>query len=316
MFPFRRWHFRLSRQPDIEILEHEIRVGKRMLKPDLYRRKGPNSQLRPALIIFVPLAKEGKRDKLVTNFMEGMARLGYIVMVPFWPNRPIGTIATTDTTDLIASLQWLKSQPGVDPNRIGIVAVSYGVGPALLAASQPPIGSQIQFIAAIGGYADLKNVTRFAICGRFNYGSIHGQLPPDPYLVQIMTNSAKRWRQTKTLNNLFSAQTPKLFDQAFANLAKPIRRWFRELSPVTVANRVRTPLLILHSTNDTLVPYTESLRLYDAVKDHTQASLDIVDVFEHTVPIPATPINLFRIYLPNLWRIVRYIYRILAFQEQ
>lgn len=314
MFPYRRWHLRLRRASGIEITEFELQVGGRRLLPDVYRRPTTSTQRKPAVIIFVPLAQEGKRDRIITNFMEGLAQLGAVVLVPTWPDRVKGTITATDEADLAACLRWLRSQPDVDPNRIGVVAASYGAGPALLLASRLGIGHTIQFIATIGGYADLKNVAQFALTGSFGYGRISDQLRPDPYLQTMIRTTAQNWPRGAAMTRFLTSRSVADFEAGFTELPTRFRAWFTKLSPIHRISHVRVPLLILHSTNDTLVPYTESLRLYDAIRDRSNASLTLVNVFEHTVPVPATPASLIRIYLPNLVGVMRYIYRILAYQ--
>lgn len=339
MFPYRRWHFRFTHH-DIDIREEHLTVEGRPLAPDIYRaHRGP--AVRPAILIYVPLAQEGKRDAIIVNFMEGLAHLGYVVMVPFWPGRDKGTIATTDQADFIACLDWLRAQPDVDPQRIGVVAVSYGVAPILNAIADETTANKIQFLSLIGGVADMKNLAEFALTGRFSYQNIHGTITPDPYIGQILLRAAAAYVTRPTdkdyflalangqsvdgvelspegqrIADLFASRTATQFATAYANLPPRMRAWLTDLSPITRLSGIHTPILIMHSTNDALVPYTESLRLADGLRHNRHTTLTLVSVFDHTVPVAATPWNLLRIYLPNLGRIVRYIHRILAFQEQ
>lgn len=341
MFPYRRWHFPFNKPSTVNITEVDIMSRGQTLRPDVYRKIGEVNKKHPAIIIYVPLAQEGKRDPSVTNFMRGLVALGYIVMVPAWPHRTIGTIETTDIDDLIESVHWLRGQSDVDPNRIGIVAVSYGVGPTVIALNKG-LADKVQFVSAIGGYADMKNLAQFALTGTFNFGKIHEKLHPDPYLRTIIyraaagfaknptdkkhflksaetkksLSSAKLTAAGRRINALLTATDQVTFEAAYTKLTPAIKRWFEQMSPINFLEKIRTPLLVLHSTNDELVPYTESLRLYEKLRGTESASLTLVDVFEHAVPVTATPANVFRIYLPNLWRVVRYIHKILAFQEK
>src|SRR5205823_9912684 len=50
---------------------------------------------------------------------------------------------------------------------VGLVAISYAVGPALLAASQTPAGRHVRLIVAIGGYYDIEAAVGFVTTGYY-----------------------------------------------------------------------------------------------------------------------------------------------------
>lgn len=351
MFPHRRVHLPTFLGGTIEIEEHHLTSSGRYLAPDIYRPR--DSQARPGVIVFVPLAKEGKRDPRVTNFMKGLVRIGYAVMVPFWPGRPLGTIQPTDIDDLARALSWFQSQAFVDAERVGIVAVSYGAGPALRVAAEKDFQNSLQYLVTVGGYADLKSLIKFVATGSYMVNGREHRLQPDGYARYILVRTASNWSKNPTDQRLLAdlleeidhhpdqepnpeklitvrakltpdgqqlfdtllTSTPETFDDQFAKLPARVKNIIDTLSPLPELARVHTPILILHSTNDRLVPYTESLKLFEAIKDRPSTMFSLIDVFDHAVPVPATFSNIWKIYLPNLSRLVRFIYRFLSYQE-
>lgn len=352
MFPHRRVHLPTFLGGTIEIEEHHLTSNGRRLAPDIYRPR--DDQPRPGVIVFVPLAKEGKRDPRVTNFMKGLVRIGYVVMVPFWPGRPLGTIQPTDIDDLAYALTWFRDQPYIDAERVGIVAVSYGAGPALRVAAKMDFHNVVQYLVTVGGYADLKSLIKFVGTGSYTDNGREHHLQPDGYARYILVRAASNWSKSPTdqrlLANLLEeidhqpgqepnpeklktirakltpdgqqlfdtllTSTAETFDGQFAKLPARVKKIIDTLSPLPELGKVHAPILILHSTNDRLVPYTESIKLFQAIKDRPSTMFSLIDVFDHAVPVPATFSNIWKIYLPNLGRLVRFIYRFLAYQEK
>src|SRR5256885_16129918 len=68
---------------------------------------------------------------------------------------------------------------------VGLVAISYAVGPALLAASQTPAGRHVRFIVAIGGYYDIEAAIGFVRTGFYR--------APDGSWTQPPPNGWGKW---------------------------------------------------------------------------------------------------------------------------
>ena len=64
----------------------------------------------------------------------------------------------TNVEEIIASYQWLREQPYVDPDRLGIFGASAGAGIALVSASDPRISHEVEFFASLGTYYDLVDL--------------------------------------------------------------------------------------------------------------------------------------------------------------
>jgi fermentation-respiration switch protein FrsA (DUF1100 family) len=91
-----------------------------------------------------------------------LARHGYGVLTYDWrahgeSDGDLCTFGYYEVRDVKGALAWLQAQPGVDPNRIGMLGESMGAVAAIRAAAQLP---QIKAVVAASPYADLKEAIR------------------------------------------------------------------------------------------------------------------------------------------------------------
>lgn len=346
MFPKRRWHLPSSFFAKIKIEEHKFTSPGGVMNPDIYYPD--DGKKHNGMIIFVPLAKEGKKDYLVVNFLRGLARLGYVIMAPHWVNRQMGIMKITDSNDLCKSIEWFSKFNKVDKNNIGVMAVSYGVGPSIISLVKEKMKNKIKYLVIISGYYDLLAVAKNIITKKFNYKNLHGEIIPDPYARYALFYNAASWTKNKfdqsffknlakkiynnksiakinksshnlsangqAILNFLLAKNTTLFKKYFAKLPATAINFMSELSPKKLTNKLSMPVLILHSTNDRLIPYTESLKIYDSLPVKRETTFALINAFDHTVPVPATLGNILRIYLPNFVRLVRFIYKMLSYQ--
>lgn len=347
MFPYRKWHFPNWFSRPIIIEENSFTSHGRTIISDVYRPK--NNKKYPGMIVFAPLAEEGRRNLLVVNFLKGLARLGYTVTAPFWPERGFGNIYLTDIDDFATSLKWFKSRPFVKNEKIGIVAVSYGTGPAMISIKKYSLEKDIKFIALISGFIDLLATIKTLITKRFEYKKINGIMEPEPYAYNVMLRTAAAWSDDPKDKKIFTEISEKVensqefskilikikpelsiegqkiidwyqsssgeeFTDKYNKLPKKIHQYFDDLSPFSSNNFPQITTLILHSTKDNLIPYTESVKLYDLIKERINSVLILISAFDHTMPVPANLKNIFMVYLPNLYRITRFLFIMLSLE--
>ena len=352
MFPSRRWHLPAFLAPPIIRHEPTIQMKGRTLKPDIYRVGRASKRRRPGIIIYAPLAPEGNRDPYVINFLQAMARIGFVVMVPNWPDRPVGLMDGGDIEELEVSIARLREEPDIDPNRIGVIAVSYGAGPALIVAAKRAFKDQLQYVMTIGGYVDLWTVFRFAGNGKVRIGDHEvWQLQPHPYMRYVLLQTVASWTTKKedarviqaflgkirdfaaplylaTLRQLVSKETRDIIDalehisdgMPLSELRRIFPASFRakldelSLTPAML-HAITARILIVHTTNDRLVPYSEARLLRRHLRKNQQPILSTLSGFDHTIPPPATPANFFGIYAPNALKIIPLLYTFFRMQE-
>ncbi len=350
MLPGRRWHLPAFLSSRIERHEPVLAMPGRTLTPDLYRPVGRAPARRPAVIVYAPLAPEGKRNKYVVNLLEGLARSGLVVLVPHWPARPLGLIDDADVQELEQSVAFLTEQPYVDPDRIGIVAVSYGAGPALIAASRPNIGKRLRYVLSFGGYVDLWSVFHFAGSGKTHVHGAPVDLSPHPYMHYVILRTLSRWLPDKKdraaltafLQNIGDVNAPvdlarvqalvspksreliESIEQASSLSTRQLRAQFppevRKKGDAlsmrsSMFDRIDAKIMIIHTTNDNLVPYAEATKLWQHLRAEQRLNWTTLSGFDHTLPPSLTPVNLFTVYLPNMVRLLTMLYQFFLLQE-
>ncbi len=145
------------------------------------------------------------------------------------------------------------------------------------------IKNWIDFVVSFAGYSSIENVLRFVMTGRYSYGDIQGKIAPDPYCREILSGVAERLDC-----DVDSLLTEARFEQLRSSL-----------SPATFVDQLQVESFIIHSTDDSIIPYTESLRLADVLRERVPVHLCLIDVFEHGTYKEIDFANFRQHYLPS-----------------
>jgi len=328
-----------------------IPVGDREIRADLYAVQDEGEKA--AILLTHGIIETGKEDPRLIRFAYSLARAGFVVLTPELRGMKSLRILLSDVDDIVVSFRFLASlNEQVDREKMGLFGFSFGAGPTLMAASKPSVRSQVDFLASFGGYFDLINVIRFITTGYYEYQGEEGHHKPEPYgkkviflnnldyvqserdrriLKGIFTNEAmEKDDERKGIRTLLSRLSPEglalyelLVNEDPKQVEGLIRRTDRRfqdyldrLSMVRVVPLVEAYLIIGHGTGDPLIPYTESLRLADAVKDKSRVHLAILNLFAHMDPSQKSYSikDYLTVYLPSLFHFYLLIYDLLSQQ--
>ncbi|HYB75108.1 MAG TPA: hypothetical protein VED18_17175 [Candidatus Sulfotelmatobacter sp.] len=308
----------------------------------------PAGAARGAGVVLIHGVNEtGKNDPRIIWVADLLARAGFMVLTPEFTGFKSLTLRASDIDEIVASVRFLDARlPGRRPDKVGLVAFSYGAGPAVVAAAEPAVRDRLRFVVSFGGYYDLANVITFVTTGRYEYRGERGQLAPNPYnrwiflkynldllgdpvdralLGEIARHEAERplaeaaplaanlTSEGRALYELMGnrdpARVPALLRQVYPEVAAQIAR----LSPARVVKDVRAHLFIAHSNPDEFIPYTESLRLAEAAPDPARVHLVLLGGFRHVRPEfpPLTWGSLWSFYLGEGRRMFWFVYRLL-----
>jgi len=202
--------------------------------------------------------------------------------------------------------------PGVP---VGIAAISYAVGPAILAALDTPGGQRADFVLGIGGYHDSRAAITYVTTGHFRAAgeAAWRRQTPNAYgkWVFVLSNlerlddardrallgeAARQGlrssdvavaalgglsRDAAAVLELVSNRDPDRVPALIAALPAPIRA---EIDGLSLANRdlgrLKARLILVHGRDDAIIPVTESEALAAAVGAR-RARLFVVDGLAH-----------------------------------
>jgi pimeloyl-ACP methyl ester carboxylesterase len=293
---------------------------------DLYRPAEPMA----ALVLAPGLGRDGRRDARLVAFATALARARFAVLVPDVPNFQAQRVAAGDGALLADALRYLLARPE-GQGSVGIAAVSYAVGPAVLAALSPDLAPRIDVIAAIGGYYDTVAVVTFFTTGYFrdDVSAPWQRRTPNAYgkWVFVLAN-AERIEDAHDRSSLAAMARRKLDDlnADIADLDKGLGPEGRSVvdllanaDPARVPGLIaalppavrddlvglslaghdlqtlRAQVILIHGRDDAIVPYSESLALGRALPPG-QAHVSLLDSLAHADLGPGDVADGFRLW--------------------
>jgi hypothetical protein len=290
---------------------HFTRNG-RAYDAELYR---PAGRVRAGIVLVPGVQARGIFEPRLVAMATTLARAGFAVLTPEIPGMRALTVQASDALAVADACRWLAGRPGLVPaGRLGIGAVSYAVGPAMLAAMAPDLRHRIAFVLGIGGYYDLTQVLAYATTGdyRVNGQWRHGQ--PNRYGLWVFVHSnlhlladardrrllsemARRrladanadirdlaaglGPQGRAVYALVTNTDVRRVPSLIAALPAPMRQLIEDL---TLAGKplggLAAALILVHGRTDAIIPYTQSVALARAAAPG-KARLFLLDGFGH-----------------------------------
>lgn len=334
--------------PSPAVKRLQISRGGERIAADLYHLR--DGKRRAAILLTHGIIEAGKDDPRLIRFAYSLARSGFVVLVPELKGMKSFRILLSDVDDIVASFRYLISlREIVDEEKMGLLGFSYGAGPTLIAAADPLIRDQVNFLVSFGGYYDPVNLIRFITTGTYEYRDEKGFLQPEPYGKWVFFKNnvdyVESERDRRLLKAMFEKEEKKKRDEAtlllgdltpqgrylyellinedpdrVENLIKRtdarFQDYLKKLSLAPIIPSIRAYFLIGHGSTDPLIPYTESLRLADAVQDKDKVHVAILRAFSHVDParksFPAK--EFLTVYLPSMVQFYYLIYDLLSQQ--
>ncbi|MDP2674051.1 MAG: alpha/beta hydrolase [Dehalococcoidia bacterium] len=321
----------VGEEPVREEVWLNVPKGRGMLVADVYRPL--DGDVHGGMVISVGAAPKIREHPGVVRLSKTAARAGMVVMIPqlyypfhenVLPEDVQGLVNAfgTNVEEVIASYQWLREQPYVDPNRLGIFGASAGAGIALVSASDPRISQEVDFFASLGTYYDLVDLISAITTDTIQYKG-HTE-PWDPWLtsVRVLYNSVISYlpsaQDRDILTRIFvdedasarltvgrlSPRAREIYDAFQAKDAERILKFWgevspqdvstlRKVSPSTSVQALDADLFIMHDRSDPFIPYVESRRLRDATAGNGhRVYFAEFDFLNHVEPKnPSNPIS-------------------------
>jgi pimeloyl-ACP methyl ester carboxylesterase len=276
----------------------------------------------PAIVFVNGATPEGRRQRDVQRLAHGLARAGFLVLVPDIPGLARGELSEQTLSATVDVAFAATRRSDVREGRIGLVGVSVGGSLALLAAADPLLAGRVTSVAAFAPYATLPSVLRLATTG---YYLDEGTLKPydaDPFLALVVARSlivalpvgidrsrlysvlaqvqpdaqeplaalrtfdeAELAPPGRAVLRLLTNTRPTAFESLYAQLSPGLRAQLGRLSPLVTAVRVDVPVELLTAPNDKYFPVTESRALVTALP---KATLTVTPASgRHVIPRPS-----------------------------
>lgn len=308
------------------------RVADRSYGGDIYR---PGDGGAAALVLLPGVARAGKDDERLVAFANTLARAGFTVLVPDIVNLRALKVKSTDVRSIADAVRHLAAER---KSRVGLVAVSYTAGPAVLAALQDDIRCRVGFVLTIGGYYDRLTILTYLTTGYYRerpdgpwrkarrdpYGMWVSILSYTDFLARAADRDALEEIVRRRVSNLdadigdlrarlgpegqavyalIANRDPDRVPRLIAALPRAVRL---ELAALDLKGRdfsgFAAQLILIHGRDDAVIPYTESAALAAAVPAG-RAALYLVDSLAHVDLGPTGVVDTF-----ILWRA---LYRLL-----
>jgi len=165
-------------------------IDDRRLAADLYT---PGEPPRAGIVLVPGLTPRGRDDARIVAFAETLARARFEVIVPDLPGMRALQVTADDVPAIADAAAWLDERGGGRP--LGIAAVSFAVGPGVLALSEPPAAGRVDFFLGIGGYYDLEALIGYITTGFYqrHRGADWAWRPPKAYgrWVFVLSNAER-----------------------------------------------------------------------------------------------------------------------------
>jgi acetyl esterase/lipase len=263
-------------------------------------------------IVDIPGVGDNRTDPQLINFSESMARTGIIVVNLTTPTLINFDLSPADSDAVVQTFKLALRQPGVDPQRVGIIGFSGGTVLACIAAADPRISAQVAFVTLFGTAFNIADVLR-------DYGRqavvADGQTTHfKPYATAVKVFSdvfadTLPYADAQTMlgafapgaaplsdpetaftspgaadaYHLLAGDDPAHVDQHLAGLSPAMQTLLQQLSPSNYLAHIRAPIYLLHDHNDPSIPFTES-RDFDAALTRLGHAHDFAEfgIFNHT----------------------------------
>jgi hypothetical protein len=123
--------------------------------------------------------------------------------------------------------------------------------------------------------------------------------------------------QGKYLYELLINKDPARVEDLVEKIDPRVQDFLRKLSMAPLVPSVGARFIIGHGSTDPLIPYTESLRLADAVKDKSKVHVAVLRLFTHVDPSQRrfSAKEYLTVYLPSVFQFYTLVYDLLSQQN-
>jgi pimeloyl-ACP methyl ester carboxylesterase len=269
----------------------------------------------PALFLVNGAVPEGRELPEIRRLAGGLARAGYLVVVPDLPGLREDAITpetAAETAEVVRALSgWREARGG----RVGLVGVSTGATLAVLAAEKEGLEGRVSVVAGVAPYADIETVLSVATTGFYEKNGEMVRYEAEPFLSYVSARSlisalppgedretllseldrvsrtdpeplaGLRDRPTDDLGagargvvELLANEEPGRFGGLYEHLPAEVRTDLEKLSPVAGGARIRAPVELVSGPRDKYFPVSES---YEILRIAPEGRVTVTAALDH-----------------------------------
>lgn len=139
------------------------------------------------------LTPRGRDDVRLVDFAMTLARARFEVLVPDLPRMRALQVTALDAEPIADAARYMDLRQQSRP--LGVAAISFAVGPAVIALSEPELLGRVDFFLGVGGYWDLPALITYVTTGyyRQNASDAWSYRPPKAYgkWVFVLSNARR-----------------------------------------------------------------------------------------------------------------------------
>jgi hypothetical protein len=263
--------------------EHAFQYAAGTIQADIFH---PASGGRHGAVVLLPGVGEMPRIDLALRFAEALARSGVVVMLP----QSTGLLAERLTFDEVDGLRrcfdLLQAQSDVDANRTGFIGLSAAGGLSIVAAAQSDLRERVRLVSSLGGYYD---ATALLLDAASRSIDVDGQVQPwvpDQRTLDVIDNAlSDALGGTSPARAYLQSGISREQARALIEALPPsARERLATISPSHYLGSLRAHLYLLHDTDDSFVPFTQSRELVRAAPPGIVQRFTEFSIFAHVVP--------------------------------
>ena len=275
-----------------------------------------NKQDKTSIIMFPGASPDAEEHTGMLFLGSIICKLGYRVFIPRIP--PLKQLKLNDECfNWVAhSYTQIIQREGVSKDKIITMALSFGGGVLLKAsfdsriAQNPP-----KSIMTFGTYCDIQSTLQFLCNGqinlvdksyvikphswgltvlfynfldKFNFSEIKGYETEISQIVDLRIQDKLKEVENRILElppiqaefiqNIFNSKIDKKIEKEIYRVINNEKQFIKTMSPKYWSDKVSSKVFIMHGSNDSMVPFTESVLLNKHIKN---SSLFVSYMYEH-----------------------------------
>lgn len=238
----------------------------------------------PAWLFVNGAHPERRREPVVTRLAHGLARAGFLVLVPDLPGLGEGAISVRTLEATARVTVAAVERPDVRNGQVALIGASTGAGLALVTAGTPELADRISVVAAVAPYANLDKLVCMATTSHYEADTGFERYGVTELHREVVTRSlvgAAGEPGRAAVEALLANTDPHRFAGLYAGLPDDVRALVEQLSPLRVANRVKAPVEVIVPPRDEYFPLGEAQSLAAALPN---VRLTVTGTLDHTRP--------------------------------